>query len=283
MYYFLLYTIFTDSKSMNCNIQRILLAEIIGGNPCFMAYWIDRALLWLLAAFSSLVFFLVMTDGRFTLSVPLAFAAILLLRILFQRLPEKHLFLRRKRLLSIESLLKKWAFGDTEQVISEIKAFLPNLFENNASHSVYLIQRLPDSEALTDNHLLKIRRAYMHEESVLLICTGPVSPSAAALAASLDRPSFRLADSRQLARLLLKSACPLPETPLKKERRRPLPACIARWLHSIRPVRPTAYAIIFFVLYQLTRSRFYLISSLIFFLQLIAYTISRMIEAAKAN
>lgn len=248
-----------------------------------MAYWIDRALLWLLAAFSSLVFFLVMTDGRFTLSVPLAFAAILLLRILFQRLPEKHLFLRRKRLLSIESLLKKWAFGDTEQVISEIKAFLPNLFENNASHSVYLIQRLPDSEALTDNHLLKIRRAYMHEESVLLICTGPVSPSAAALAASLDRPSFRLADSRQLARLLLKSACPLPETPLKKERRRPLPACIARWLHSIRPVRPTAYAIIFFVLYQLTRSRFYLISSLIFFLQLIAYTISRMIEAAKAN
>ena len=248
-----------------------------------MAYWIDRALVWLLSAFSALVFFLVMTDGRFTLSVPLAFAVILLLHILLQKLPEKRLFSHRKRLLSIESLLKKWALADAAQALSEIKTFLPDLFGNNAPHSVHLIQRLPDNEALTANHLLEICRAYMHEESIFLICTGPVSSSAAALTASLDRPSLRLADSRQLTRLLLKSACPLPEAPIKKERCRPLPACIAQWIHSIRPVRPTAYAIIFFFLYQLTRSRFYLISSLIFFLQLIIWISSRMIKAASPD
>ena len=247
-----------------------------------MAYWIDRALIWLLAAFSALVFFLVLTDGRFVLSVLLAFAVVLLLRAVLQKLPEKRPFSRKRRLAQIESLLRKWAIAEKQEALAEIRSLLPDLFESSSDLPVCFIQRLPDSEELTANHLLEIRRAHKQESSVFLLCTGPVSPSALSLADSLSHPLLRISDSRQLTRLLLRSPCALPEITIKKERRRPFPVCVAQWTHSIRPIRSTVYAFVFFILYQLTRSRFYLASSLFFCIQLMICLISRTLEARTA-
>ena len=246
-----------------------------------MAYWIDRALIWLLAAFSSLLFFLVITDGRLILSVSSAFACTLLLRVFLHKLPDKRLFCRQERLRHINQLLENWAMADEKEALSELRRLLPDLFEENEWPAVQMLQRMPGGEAFSDNDLLAIHRENRSKKALSLLCTGPVSPSVRSLLARLNNPSVRLISSRQLSHLLLKSRCPLSAAPTEKERRRLFSIRIAQLVHSIRPVRSAAYAFVFFALYLWTQNAFYLVSALFFFMQLMICFIIRMISARK--
>ncbi len=247
-----------------------------------MAHWIDRAALWLFTAFSALLFFLILTDGRLFVSGFTAFLLVLLIRIVSHRLPDKHIIRRKKRRARAEHQLKVWALMDKKEALSQIRTLLPELFEQKPCDTVYLIQRLP-CESLSANQLLELYRAHRSDNPALLfLCICPISPEAAALCTELADPFVRLVGGDRIIQLLLPRAHLLPELKTKKERRRPFAVRIAQSMSSIRPVRSGVYTLLFLSLYLVTKNRFYLVSALLFALQLTVFAVARLICPRRA-
>lgn len=243
-----------------------------------MADRIDRACLWLLTALSALIFFLVITDGQLFFSVPAAFTVVAALRLTIRLIPEKPYIRRREQLSRVHCLLRSWALMDESQAIDQIKRLLPDLYTQTVWPSVHLIQRLPDSSPLSANELIILKHRFQKSEALHLLCTCPVSSEAADLLPDLTCPCIHLTDSRELSRLLMKKTHILPSASEKtKKRRKPLSVCAAQFVRSVRPLRSGMYMAVFFSVYLITKNRFYLLSALLFLLQLSAYCVSRFL------
>jgi len=241
-----------------------------------MAHWIDRAALWLFTAFSALLFFLILTDGRLFISSFAAFFLVLLIRTVSQRLPDKHTIRRKNQKARVRHQLREWALMDEKEALSQIRSLLPELFEQDHSDTVHLLQRLP-CESLSANQLLELYRTHRGDSPVLLfLCTCPISSEAAAISTELADPFVRLVGGDRIMQLLLPRARLLPELKTKKERRRPFAVRIAQSISSIRPVRSGVYALLFLALHLATKSRFYLVAAILFALQLAAFAVSRL-------
>lgn len=247
-----------------------------------MAYLIDRAVLWLLAAFSAFCLSMSITDGRLPLAVGIAFCMVFFLRILLKKLPERRLLLRNERMRRVHELLHQWAIMQKASALKEIKKLLPDLLVETEWASVQFLQRFPDSEPLHANELLGIWKNCQGTPSVILLTTGAVGADAVSLSSELSQPSVRLIDSKHLTHKMFPLAHALPTKATTKKRRRPFAVCAAQFIRSIKPARCTLYMIFFLILYGCTRSAFYFFSSVLFFLQLALYFIYRAITGERS-
>lgn len=246
-----------------------------------MAKWIDRAVLWLIAASSAFFLSLSLSDGHLIFAIPSAFVLVLFLRLLIHKLPEKHHMRRKEKILRIHHLFRRWAIIDKNQALQEIHTLLPDLYEESVWPTVQLIQHPFDCEALHSDRLLDIWRNNRRQTPLHLLITGNVSSDVLALLPELSAPSIHLVDTAQLKRRLIPLIHTLPIESAKKERRKPLSVHAAQFIRSFQPIRTGWYTIIFLILYLLTHSFFYLVSSLVFFAQLLLYFTFRSIADHK--
>lgn len=247
-----------------------------------MAHWIDRAALWLFAASSALLLFLILTGGRLFFSLAATFALILLLRLSIQKLPDKQIGTRKKQKRRAERQIRVWALIDKNDALAQLHSLIPELFDSSLWPSVRLIQRMPQ-DPLSANELLELHRSALAcNQAPVFLCTCPISPEAAALCDELLNPPVHLVGSNQIMRLLSTRIHLLPAEEIKKERRRPFTVRIAQSASSIRPARSAVYALLFLSLYTVTDSRFYLFSALLFILQLSFYIVVRMMCSRRA-
>ena len=243
-----------------------------------MADRIDRACLWLFAASSALIFFLVVTDGRLYFSIPAAFSILAVLRLLTRLLPDKPHIRRREQLARIQKLLRSWALMDESQAVDQIRLLLPDLYDQSVWPVVRLVQKLPTGPSLSANELIVLKRQYQKSDTLHLLCTCAISSDAAALLPDFPNSCVQLTGSKELTRLLSKNPHILPVDSEKKKQRRPFSVCAAQFARSVRPLRSGMYMLAFLFIHQITRNRFYLISALLFALQLAAYGVSRFLS-----
>jgi len=236
-----------------------------------MAKQIDLAVFWLITTLSAFFLSLSLSDGRLLFAIPSAFALVLLLRLLICRLPEKHRIQKKERIRRIHRLFFRWTIIDKKQALCEIQSLLPDLYEESVWPTVQLIQHPYDCEAMHSDRLLDIWRNSRRCDSLHLLITGNVHSDVISLLPELSAPSVHLIDAEQLKRRLIPLIHTLPMEPSKKEQRKPLSVRAAQFIRSFQPIRASLYTIVSLILYLLTHSAIYLVSSLMFLAQLLLY------------
>lgn len=240
-----------------------------------MAQWIDRASLWLFTSFSALFLMMALTKNNIPLSLVSSFLLVSFLHMIITRIPNRKSMSRKRRIQIIHEKLRFWTILPEDQALAEIRSLLPGLFEYDQWSSVHLVQRFPDSGSLDADHLLSLWKSHRGEKHLRILSTCNASPETIFLIQKLKNPSIRICDSKELTNKLLPAASELSSQCSEKKRCVPR-VRIAQMAQSIHPLRSGLYFIVFLLMHRLTHSVFYLISSVIFLIQLTICLFIRM-------
>lgn len=223
-----------------------------------MARWIDKIALWLFASAAALAFAMTVTGGNMLGSILTAFAVVMVLGAVVDRIPDKRMILRGERKRRSRNLIRKWALADSETVLDEMKKLIPELICEGGGRRIVLVQMIPGAGKLDENQLLRLWKDHRGTDGIMIISTADASDGARALSEELKGPDVSLTDCGMLIRRLCPVIHRLPDKEIKNERRISTKICIARLIREIRPVRTGVYAAVSLAFFLLTRSKIYL-------------------------
>ena len=192
-----------------------------------MGMRIDRLAISVLICCATYLFFLNAT-GSIPLAAISAFAAIVLLKKVTQKLPSDAIGKKRRLLADARTELEELALINPDAAAQRIREVLfnayPSIHENTA---VIPVIRHPGGRKFTSDELISIWQSANGHSRVIIAVTVPCDEPAVSLSARLSSPAVNLIDAPALIRLIAESG-PSPAHILKSPPRSSLFAAISR-------------------------------------------------------